>query len=172
MMFKKQLLIMTLFLGITLLAHAQNVELNDDHPEKYVVQKGDTLWDISAVFLKSPWLWPEIWYANPQVENPHLIYPGDELNLVYVDGKPQITVDRSHPTVKLGPEVRTIEHDQAVETIALTDIEPFLRELRILNKEDIDLAPYVVAAEEGRNVSATDNLIYVRGLKNLNKAII
>ncbi len=167
MMFKKQLLIMTLFLGISWLTHAQDVELKDDHPEKYVVQKGDTLWDISAVFLKSPWLWPEIWYANPQVENPHLIYPGDELNLVYVDGQPQITVNRSHPTVKLGPEVRTIEHDQAVETIPLEDIEPFLRELRILNKEDIDLAPYVVAAEEGRNVSATDNLIYVRGLKNI-----
>ena len=61
MMFKKQLLIMTLFLGISWLTHAQDVELKDDHPEKYVVQKGDTLWDISAVFLKSPWLWPEIW---------------------------------------------------------------------------------------------------------------
>jgi len=167
MMFKKQHLMVALLMGFMLSVYAQDVELNAAHPEHYVVQKGDTLWDISAVFLKSPWLWPEIWYANPQIENPHLIYPGDEINLVYIDGKPALTVNRSHPTVKLGPEVRSISHDQAIETIPLKDIEPFLRELRILNKEDIDLAPYVVSAEEGRTISATGNLIYVRGLQNV-----
>lgn len=165
-MFKKQHLIIALLLGIVFTAAAQEVELNPTHPDTYVVQKGDTLWDISAVFLQSPWLWPEVWHANPQIENPHLIYPGDQINLVYLDGKPAITVNRSHPTVKLGPQVREIDNNSAIETIPLKDIEPFLRKLRILNKEDIDLSPYVVAAEEDRNVSATSDLVYVRNLKN------
>lgn len=167
MMFKKQHLIIALIFGFICSASAQEVELNPAHPDTYVVQKGDTLWDISAVFLKSPWLWPEIWHANPQIENPHLIYPGDQLNLVYLDGKPVITVNRSHPTVKLGPNVRAIDHDDAIPTIPLSDIEPFLKRLRILNKEDIDLAPYIVAAEEGRNAPVTDNKIYVRNLRNV-----
>lgn len=165
-MFKKQHLIVALLIGFVFTSFAQEVELNPSHPDTYVVQKGDTLWDISAVFLNSPWLWPEIWHANPQIENPHLIYPGDQLNLVYLDGKPVITVNRSHPTVKMGPRSRSIDHDSAIQTIPLKDIEPFLRKLRILNKEDIDLAPYVLAAEEDRNLSVTGHSIYVRNLKN------
>ncbi len=166
MMFKKQHLIIALLMGFVFSALAQEVELNPSHPDTYVVQKGDTLWDISAVFLQSPWLWPEIWHANPQIENPHLIYPGDQINLVYLNGKPALTVNRSHPTVKLSPKVRAIDNNSAIETIPLKDIEPFLRKLRVLNKEDIDLAAYVVAAEEDRNVSVTSDLIYVRNLKN------
>lgn len=167
MMFKKLHLILALLFGFIFIAQAQEVELNPAHPDTYVVQKGDTLWDISAVFLKSPWLWPEIWHANPQIENPHLIYPGDQINLIYLNGKPAITVNRSHPTVKIGPSVRAIDHNDAIQTIPLNDIEPFLRKLRILNQEDVDLAPYIVASEEDRNVSATGNLIYVRNLKNV-----
>ena len=62
--------------------------LRSDHPQQYVVVKGDTLWDISARFLEKPWLWPQIWKKNPQVQNPDLIYPGDIIRLTYVDGKP------------------------------------------------------------------------------------
>ena len=166
MMFTKQHLIIALLFGFIFSAFAEEVELNPSHPDTYVVQKGDTLWDISAVFLKSPWLWPEIWHANPQIENPHLIYPGDQINLVYLDGRPALTVNRSHPTVKIGPEVRAIDHNDAIQTITLKDIEPILKKLRILNQEDIDLAPYVVAAAEGRTLSTTDNTIYVRNLHN------
>ncbi|HHQ41561.1 MAG TPA: LysM peptidoglycan-binding domain-containing protein, partial [Chromatiales bacterium] len=61
---------------VALAAHAaQEVALNPEHPDRYVVKRGDTLWDIAARFLRDPWLWPEIWYVNPQIENPHLIYP-------------------------------------------------------------------------------------------------
>src|SRR3546814_6218041 len=70
------------------------VQLKDDHPEQYTVVKGDTLWDISGRFLSEPWKWPELWHANPQVENPHLIYPGDSLSLVYIDGQPRIMLNR------------------------------------------------------------------------------
>ncbi len=62
------------------------LRIREDAPTTYVVQKGDTLWDISALFLEDPWLWPELWYFNPQVDNPHLIYPGDLLKLVWIDG--------------------------------------------------------------------------------------
>ncbi len=168
-MFKKQLLtFLIIAAAIVSDVSAQDVELTESHPETYVVQDGDTLWDISAVFLKSPWLWPEIWHANPQIENPHLIYPGDTINLVYLDGQPRVTVNRksNHPTVKMSPKTRIISHENAVETIPLSDIEPFLKKLRILSKADIDLAAYVVASEEDRNISAPGNLIYARHLKN------
>ena len=66
---------------VTTWAQAAGPDLRDDHPDRYTVVKGDTLWDISARFLDNPWYWPEIWHVNPQVSNPHLIYPGDELAL-------------------------------------------------------------------------------------------
>ena len=66
---------------------AEPVVVNPAHPERYEVQKGDTLWDISSKFLRDPWRWPDIWQVNPQVDNPHLIYPGDELSLTYQDGQ-------------------------------------------------------------------------------------
>ncbi|MDA8963420.1 LysM peptidoglycan-binding domain-containing protein, partial [Pseudomonadales bacterium] len=81
------------------------VELRANHPGTYTVKTGDTLWDISEMYLKTPWLWPEIWQANPQVDNPHLIYPGDILSLIYLDGKPRLVVNRG--SVKLTPQMRT-----------------------------------------------------------------
>jgi len=79
---------------------ADTVDLKPDHPERYVVQKGDTLWDISSRFLKDPWRWASVWTINEQIKNPHLIYPGDVIMLVWVDGKPQLTVQREE---KLAP---------------------------------------------------------------------
>ena len=87
--------------------------LRADHPAHYVVKKGDALWDISARFLRSPWRWPDIWYVNPQIANPHLIYPGDRLDLVYVNGKPQLRLSRG--PVKLSPQVRSRPWDGTVE---------------------------------------------------------
>src|SRR3954462_14987714 len=77
---------------LTLSAFAASVELAKDHPDTYVVRKGDTLWSISARFLQRPWEWPEVWQANPQVHNPHLIYPGDVLNLASLNGRPALSV--------------------------------------------------------------------------------
>ena len=100
-------------------AWADEVQLKDNYPERYTVVKGDTLWDISNTFLQNPWMWPEIWHVNPQIANPHLIYPGDVIRLIYLDGRPRLTVDRSNKVVKLSPKVRYIDEDQAIASIPL-----------------------------------------------------
>ncbi|VAW34585.1 Uncharacterized protein with LysM domain, COG1652 [hydrothermal vent metagenome] len=163
MLKKLHLLLITIFI-INTAIHAE-IELNPTHPDTYTVQKGDTLWDISAKFLKSPWVWPEVWHANPQIQNPHLIYPGDEISLVYLDGKPTLQLSRGHPTIKLSPKGRVIDHNKAITTIPLRDILPFLRKLRILTEEEMQGAPYVVSIEEGHLVGSKPNLLYVRNLE-------
>jgi len=118
----------------------------------YIVKKGDTLWDISARFLKKPWLWPEIWQANPQVHNPHLIYPGDRLNLRYINGRPMVEMTRG---VDGGP---------AINTIPLSDVEDFLKNLRVIDNPQA--LPYVVGLEEDQNRVTSGQLAYVRGTPN------
>jgi len=140
-----------------------NVVLNPDHPERYVVKKGDTLWDISAMFLRDPWYWPEIWQVNPQVENPHLIYPGDVLILVYVDGKPQIQVERGGGTDRLSPQVRSEDLDQAIRTIPLNAIGAFLSKGTVLENDQIKRLPHVTAIRDGHLVAGSGNDVYVRG---------
>ena len=141
------------------------VELNPDHPKTYVVQRGDTLWDIAAMFLRDPWLWPEVWHVNPQIDNPHLIYPGDVINLSYVDGRPRLAVQRGErPTVRLSPHVRRSPIGDAIEPIDLQDIRPFLDRRTILDADELVGLPYVVAVQEGHLAGTEGNNIYVRDL--------
>ncbi|WJI15010.1 LysM peptidoglycan-binding domain-containing protein [Pseudoxanthomonas winnipegensis] len=121
---------------LTLAAFATAQEFAGNHPDTYVVRKGDTLWDISARFLKKPWLWPEIWQANPQIANPHLIYPGDVISLAYLDRVAQAQV-------KPGPR-----QDAPITGVPLSDIEPFLRHLRVV--DSIDDLPYVAGLQDDR----------------------
>jgi hypothetical protein len=100
---------------------ATRVALRDNVPERYTVKQGDTLWDISSLFLKDPWLWPEIWYFNPQIDNPHLIYPGDVLILVYIDGQPQLRLVRDGQTV---PETTTTTTTTTATTTPTTPRGP------------------------------------------------
>lgn len=145
----KRLLAVTAALLLTLAGGVIAAELNNDHPTTYVVKKGDTLWDIAGRFLKKPWLWPEIWQANPQIENPHLIYPGDVLSLVYLDGEPRVGAT--------GPRV-----GEAINTIPLADIEPFLKQFTVV--ADATVLPHVVGLEEDRLYSTAGQRIFVRGL--------
>ncbi len=158
-MFKRILAVVAGFV-VAVVVFAAEVELTDDHPDVYVVQKGDTLWDISARFLKAPWLWPEIWQANPQVENPHLIYPGDRLTLVYQDGRPILTRDDD----TFGPRVRREKLEDAITTVPLSEVQAFLKKPRMLDRAEIAGMPYVVALEEDRLRSTTGQIAYVRGL--------
>lgn len=148
------------------------VTVNPDYPEVYVVQPGDTLWDISAVFLRDPWLWPEIWEINAQVSNPHLIYPGDRLRLIYVDGQPQLVVDNGAPlpnnyvpenVVKLSPEISSIPLEEAVTTIPLDQIREFFSATRLISEDEIEDAPYMVAGPQSRILVGQEDDFYVRG---------
>jgi len=133
---------------LTVTTYAVAVEMNGSHPDTYVVRKGDTLWDISARFLKKPWLWPEIWQANPQVKNPHLIYPGDILSLAYLD----------RVTAQPGPR-----QEAPINAIPLADVEPFLKNLNIV--DSFKELPYVVGLEEDRLRASAGQLAYIVGLQ-------
>ncbi len=150
-MLKKLLTILTV--AIIASSAAVAVELRDDHPQTYVVKKGDTLWSISRKFLRDPWNWPEIWHANQQVQNPHLIYPGDVLSLVYSNGRLGLE--------KLQPQMR--ETEQSITAVNLADIEPFLGNLRVLDAEEFKSAPYVLALEDGALLGKEPYKVYVRG---------
>ena len=142
------------------------IPLNPSHPDSYVVKRGDTLWDISGLFLQAPWYWPEIWYVNPQVENPHLIYPGDVLTLVYVNGQPQIRSSRggmASSTDRLSPRIREEQLSAAVDTIPYDAIAPFLSRGMVLEKDQIKGLPHIVALRDNLLVGATGNDAYVRG---------
>lgn len=180
----------TLLPGVVLAA----VELRPDHPERYVVQKGDTLWDIAEHFLRDPWLWPEIWRVNPGIDNPHLIYPGDVLVLTYEDGRPVLRLERraegeapgpgaeppppeaerverparpgERPLVKLSPRVRELELDrEAIPPIPIDAIQQFLSRPRVLTAREFETAPYIVSVGKEHLVAGTDYRVYARGLE-------
>ncbi|MCX2893120.1 LysM peptidoglycan-binding domain-containing protein [Stenotrophomonas lactitubi] len=130
---------------LTVAAYATAVEVNGGHPDTYVVRKGDTLWDIAGRFLQKPWLWPEIWQANPQVANPHLIYPGDVLSLAYLD----------RVTAKPGPR-----QEAPVTGVPLAQVEPFLKQLSVV--DSIEQLPYVVGLEDNRLRATGGQTAYVR----------
>ena len=149
-------------------AHAAP-ELRSDHPERYTVVKGDTLWDISGRFLNNPWYWPEIWHVNPQVKNPHLIYPGDRLALVYIDGKPRVTKVASSDVVKLSPQIRSEAIDTPIPAIPLDAISSFLTDTRIVSPAELNDAPYVLEGEDGRIITGAGDRVYARGDKPADK---
>ncbi|MFC3550622.1 LysM peptidoglycan-binding domain-containing protein [Lysobacter cavernae] len=132
---------------LTIATYGIAAEIRGDHPDTYTVKRGDTLWDIAGRFLKKPWLWPEIWQANPQVKNPHLIYPGDVLSLAYL----------GRVAVQEGPR-----EEAPINAIPLAEIEPFLKNLRIV--EEFDALPYVVGLEEDRLRSSLNQVAYIKGL--------
>lgn len=138
------------------------VELNDDVPETYIVKKGDTLWGISGMYLQKPWLWPQLWDSNPQIDNPHLIYPGDELYLVWIDGQPRLRLRRGRD-VKLGPNMRVEPLDLAIPVIPLDEIGPWLRWSRIVEDAEINDSAYVVAGAQTHLLSAPGDRIFGRG---------
>ena len=145
--------------------------LKEGHPDVYTVVKGDTLWDISGRFLQKPWLWPEVWQVNPQIENPHLIYPGDRIHLVYVDGQPRLQLERGGADRMAGstsgglqPEIRSTPLETAIPTIQLDAVQSWLVQNRIVTEEELNAAPYVVQGASERLILGAGDRLYVRGL--------
>lgn len=184
--------ILLLALAIVGPAAADVVKVKADHPERYTVVKGDTLWDISARFLEDPWRWASVWKINQQIRNPHLIYPGDVIVLTYVDGKPQLSVLREEeytppdetveeapeveeaPDVEVGestgrtrrlkPKVHVEPLKEAIPTINPAAILPFLSQPLAVSKSELDRAGYVVLGRDDRVALGDRSQFYARGL--------
>ncbi len=150
------------------------IQVKTSHPRQYTVKRGDTLWDIASLFLQDPWYWPEIWQRNPQVANPHLIYPGDVLTLIYVNGKPQILVNDasgrrgdgsggSLPVRKLSPGIRSTALDASIPSIPGDAIRQFLEKPRVVTKQQLDDAPRIVASDEKHLILGSGSRVYIRG---------
>lgn len=148
------------------IATGSNIPLSADAPNEYVVKPGDTLWDISKIYLRDPWYWPEIWYLNPQVANPHLIYPGDVLKLIYIDGQPRLTVAErgGDGSQRLSPQVRREPLSRAITAVPYDVIAGFAGRPLLLDKEQVAKAPYIVALRGNHMIGATGNEIYAKGI--------
>jgi hypothetical protein len=138
------------------------VPLAPDAPDSYVVKRGDTLWGIAKIFLRDPWYWPEIWQVNPQIQNPHRIYPGDTLRLVYIEGKPQIMLQRGE-SARVEPRVRSEPLEAAITTIPYDSIAAFMSKPSILSKEQLKCAAYVLSSLDGHLSITEGNTLYARG---------
>ena len=150
-------------------AQAEPVQLRAGHPERYVVQRGDTLWRISALFLHSPWQWPEIWAVNPAVENPHLIYPGDVIRLLHTADGPRLVVERPGTgavaqggTTKLQPRIRSAALEAAIPAIPLEALRAFLEDAWVIENPDLERGPYVLHGADEHVVTGAGDRIYGR----------
>jgi LysM repeat protein len=136
--------------------------LNPNAPESYDVKRGDTLWGISKVFLRDPWYWPEIWQVNPQVHNPHLIYPGDTLRLVYVEGRPTIMLQRGD-AARVVPHIRSQPLEGAITAIPYASVAAFMSKPSVLAREQVKDAPYVLSTRDMHVIMAEGDTLYARG---------
>ncbi len=155
---------------------AQTIVYEPEHPETYIVQEGDTLWDISTVFLRDPWYWPEIWFKNPQIENPHLIYPGDMLAIIYVGGQRRVqllsrgqdgTVTGSADgltVVKVTPRVRAQPIDASIPSIPIESIRHLLERPVVIDEETLNNSAYVLASLDDHLINSINDKLYVRKL--------
>jgi len=141
--------------------------IRPDAPMNYTVKRGDTLWDIAAVFLKDPWFWPEIWQINPQVENPHLIYPGDVLSLAYgANGDARVMISQ-YSGARLQPRLRSEDLDGPIDTIPFSAIAAFLTKPSVLTEEQALAAPHILAFRDNHMIGGTGHEIYVRNLNGV-----
>lgn len=147
---------------------ADQVQIRADAPARYEVVRGDTLWDISGRFLEDPWLWPEVWELNPQIENPHLIYPGDIIEIQYTADGPLLTLRRAGDadglrTVVLSPQVRREPLSGAIDAIPLDRISAVLSGNIVIPLNELDASPYLLADRSGRLFSSDTDDVFAKG---------
>ena len=155
---------------------AETIVYEPEHPETYIVQEGDTLWDISTVFLRDPWFWPEIWYKNPQVENPHLIYPGDTLAIIYVGGERRVQIlSRGDgqllpqtadglSVVKINPRIRSQAIESTIPTIPIDSLRHLLERPIIIDEDTLRKSAYVLSSLDNHLINSINDKLYVRKL--------
>lgn len=170
--YKKQIaglmigLMLSLSAGVATFAQDSSI-LASDYPERYVVVKGDTLWDISSRFLRDPWRWPEVWQGNPQVENPDLIYPGDVLVLTFIDGRPVLRkLGQEKRDGRLSPKIRSTALLNAIPAIDPSAIQAYLRAPLVTDENELSRAPYVVDGFDNRLLLGQYSQFYARGFNN------
>ncbi|ENM5834944.1 LysM peptidoglycan-binding domain-containing protein [Vibrio metoecus] len=153
-------------LGESVMADEQTpLTLKQNAPTTYTVVKGDTLWDISALYLDSPWLWPRLWQINPEIDNPHLIYPGDKLTLIWRDGQPVLSLK---PMRKLSPQVRVLEK-QAVPTVQEGLVLPYLQSDRLIAQTALQQSVRVIGSSDGRKYLTKQDQLYITGVRTEKK---
>lgn len=159
-------LVFSLFFSFTVSA-ASSAEtplvLKKNAPTTYLVKKGDTLWDISALYLNSPWLWPRLWQVNPEIENPHLIYPGDKLSLVWRNGQPVLSLK---PVRKLTPQMRIRRKEDALPTLPDGMVLPYIKSDRLVTERTLQSAQYVLGTSDGRKYLSANERVYISGEHN------
>ncbi|MGB7541445.1 MAG: LysM peptidoglycan-binding domain-containing protein [Burkholderiales bacterium] len=166
------LLAAALWLGGPLALAQSDIKLQDDAPDRYVVEKGDTLWGIAGKFLKDTWRWPGVWRMNQdQIKNPHWIYPGNVIILDRSVTPPQLRLSGSDSsrsdTVKLVPQVRGESLTaEAIPPIPLKAIEPFLSQPLLIEEGGLDKAPRIIAIEENHVNLGPGGIAYVSGMSN------
>ncbi|WP_423187987.1 LysM peptidoglycan-binding domain-containing protein [Alishewanella sp. d11] len=143
---------------------ADVLKLRPNAPETYIVKPGDTLWDISGIYLEHPWLWPELWQVNPQIANPHLIYPGDVLSLTYdSQGRPRLAINKR--VKRLSPQGRTtFKAEDAIATLPLGIIRPFLTYDQALSQVEIDALPYILGSNTASKSATETHTLYVNSV--------
>jgi LysM repeat protein len=139
-------------------------QVNPNAPLTYTVKRGDTLWGIASMYLRDPWDWPEVWYINPHIRNPHLIYPGDKLALAYdANGRPQVRLVEAS-ALRLEPRLRSSPITAAIPTIPYAAIAAFLSRPTVLTKEEVQDAPHVVAFRNEHVIAGSGHIAYISGL--------
>jgi len=174
-------LVSTMF-AAPLQADTKPVDVKANAPERYTVKKGDTLWDIANRYLKDAWRWPEIWQANQQIRNPHLIFPGDKLVLCRIQDRAVVAIDAGggcdevlanmtnkasvsagDGSFKLQPQIRSEDLSVAIPAIPLQSIRAYLTDSRIVDDADFARAPYVISGAAKRVITGQGDSVYARG---------
>jgi hypothetical protein len=148
--------------GLSSLSSAQEL-IKNSSPNEYLVKKGDTLWDIAGVFLKSPWKWPSIWEKNSQISNPDLIYPNDVIYLLYRDGKPYLSTSKDGEG-RLSPRVRQTDRFSPITAIPRIALKSFVEDHRIVEAQRISKMPYILAGVGLRELISKGDEVFIRGV--------